>query len=1150
MRIQRLDMTRYGRFTDYSIDFGKRRHGKSDLHVIFGPNEAGKTTIFNGYLDFLYGIPNLSPYGFKHEYRNMQVGGILEIDGAATELYRIKRRRDALLDSNRQPVGKVLIEKALSGISSREQYLAMFSLNNETIEKGGKAILASEGHLGELLFSGATGLLGLNDVMQKIRDECDRFYRPNSRGTYFLRRINDEINDIKLDIRTNDLTKDQYSILKSEHNTAKQKENKDRKTINDIETERFLKNAIVECFPYLDEFKQIGRELKLLEDYPSIPENWGNKSQKLKNMEVIELTKKLGAEQEISRLQSQIKQLQIDPLPAKHQDEIRYLLDEPKARAQTADGDLPKRRNELIGLDAEIRTLHHNLNLSEDAKLPGESVLTVAESAMRSLQSAQKEHDSCREELDKAANILDRAKKDVLEEDDGTTHDLQVILDDLEPQVLIQRIEQAKNTLDSTRAILSKKCAGLVPWNGGVDDLPQRFISSDQLNLLIKRWNDSGNELKRIDERYTEAKLHYEKKKTEILVLDRDNSVVTDDEAQAVRANRDRSWDKHVKVLSNATALDFHQEMLRYDAIQDARLGMTEKLSRIQEAKLSAAIDETTLNELGRAQQLAEKKHAELLNEFQKLFAGYGLPEDFDPSNLKDWHGRLQSAHDAFRNYRSAKEELEKCHEEEATAVDHLQKVMRLPQDDQTSLQFLAKRARAEHTRYTEIVARNVERQKSIKDADDAHQERLAKMPDAAGALEDAKATWRSASTDLPSPLRSPIFLDFVQNLRNLLSRKTERDRLSMRISAMEKDLEDFRVGIEDLAQKIGIPVAEESALIIASAIGKRLAKAKENELKNSQMNMQLKEQQRILQEAISKLSDIHKAVAEMAESFPKADNIKTAEDLDVVISDAIRAKKFRKEMKRIETKVSSRLRCDSFADAVTLLNEHDLHETKARCTELEIELERAKESFQQSIGNVRSAQDALERAGRGEDGVARLMGKRAALLVDISDRARLYFRLRIGLKAAEQALIRYRDAHRSDMMTEAEKAFRTLTSGRYTNLTTQADGSREILLAFDSEDEIFKSVTGMSRGTESQFYLALRMAGYKEYITKGIEVPFLGDDIMDTFANDRTSAALGLLREMARQGQVLYFTHHEHVVNLAKDVCGDDVQIHEIKLP
>ena len=41
MRIQRLDLLRYGRFTATHLALPA---SNSDIHIVFGPNEAGKST--------------------------------------------------------------------------------------------------------------------------------------------------------------------------------------------------------------------------------------------------------------------------------------------------------------------------------------------------------------------------------------------------------------------------------------------------------------------------------------------------------------------------------------------------------------------------------------------------------------------------------------------------------------------------------------------------------------------------------------------------------------------------------------------------------------------------------------------------------------------------------------------------------------------------------------------------------------------------------------------------------------------------------------------------------------------------------------------------------------------------------------------------
>ncbi len=50
MRLRRLDLTRYGCFTDFPVDFGERDPSKPDLHVIYGPNESGKSTLLAAFL--------------------------------------------------------------------------------------------------------------------------------------------------------------------------------------------------------------------------------------------------------------------------------------------------------------------------------------------------------------------------------------------------------------------------------------------------------------------------------------------------------------------------------------------------------------------------------------------------------------------------------------------------------------------------------------------------------------------------------------------------------------------------------------------------------------------------------------------------------------------------------------------------------------------------------------------------------------------------------------------------------------------------------------------------------------------------------------------------------------------------------------------
>ena len=69
------------------------------------------------------------------------------------------------------------------------------------------------------------------------------------------------------------------------------------------------------------------------------------------------------------------------------------------------------------------------------------------------------------------------------------------------------------------------------------------------------------------------------------------------------------------------------------------------------------------------------------------------------------------------------------------------------------------------------------------------------------------------------------------------------------------------------------------------------------------------------------------------------------------------------------------------------------------------------------------------------------------------------------------------------------------------------------------------KKSNEMPKGTRFQLYLALRVAGYHEFVQTRRPLPFIADDIMETFDDDRAMETFRLFGEMVKVGQVIYFT-------------------------
>ena len=80
-------------------------------------------------------------------------------------------------------------------------------------------------------------------------------------------------------------------------------------------------------------------------------------------------------------------------------------------------------------------------------------------------------------------------------------------------------------------------------------------------------------------------------------------------------------------------------------------------------------------------------------------------------------------------------------------------------------------------------------------------------------------------------------------------------------------------------------------------------------------------------------------------------------------------------------------------------------------------------------------------------------------------------------------------------------------------------------------------AVDQMSDGTRDQLYLALRLATLEQHLQAGEPMPFVVDDILIGFDDNRTKVCLEVLAELAANTQILVFTHHRRVVELAEEL-------------
>ena len=114
MRFLRLSFDAYGPFTGVGLELS-RAHGNG-LHVIYGPNEAGKSSALRGIRDLLFGMPQQTLAAHLHPSASLRLSALIERDGERLDFARRKKRKDSLVGPDELPLEESRLSRLLNGL--------------------------------------------------------------------------------------------------------------------------------------------------------------------------------------------------------------------------------------------------------------------------------------------------------------------------------------------------------------------------------------------------------------------------------------------------------------------------------------------------------------------------------------------------------------------------------------------------------------------------------------------------------------------------------------------------------------------------------------------------------------------------------------------------------------------------------------------------------------------------------------------------------------------------------------------------------------------------------------------------------------------------------------------------------------------------
>lgn len=1121
MRLNRLDLIRYGRFDGAEIVLPAPAEGKPDVTVIYGPNESGKSTAFNGFLELLFGMKaGTHPYAFRFERNDLLVGAELGIPGrGVTVLRRNGKRTQSLLDHQDRPVDEAILSSALHGLSM-EGYVERFSLNDEGLRKGGERIAEAKGDLGQLLHAGVSGLTSMAATLEDMTARAEKFHKKSGRGTA-LKTGKDHLKEIHQALRTERLTPDRERTLRKDRETA---QTVFEQADTDLTRARKRQAAGAAAQTWYDKSEEIRRIDEFSADFPEGPNLKKGTGGQVATL-VTTLSEKAesiaGADDRIARHEAVISENEADPAAGHLEaeltelDQIRIDGASLTSRADTARSDLEKRAGERDDAGRQIKQILTALAVSDE---PVEALVLTTEE-LETLADAVQACQTSEGELRAASNVLKTARDqlgDAPTEPKDLSH-LQIAFDAWQK---VSDVSGLEHNLASERARLAKAVSGLpASWQTLIENgLPAR----ESLDEILREWNTLNANIvsatEDLEGREADYKAACAKREADESAPDSIDAAATEE----TRRQRDTAWQSHRGSLSDETAERFEEAMHADDGARTSYLMGTDARkqlanSRAQESTAKAARD-TAKDKL----EALTGKHEPLTKRGGSLATALGFPVDTGPAAFAARLTSLTAAAEIATEVTIAENAFEDRAKRRKAAFDELLAAARLValEGEDSDLPERVGKALTlqESVRKTWENWRRGERsiadyQKAVSQAETDHKAALDRLETLTSArpLPDRSATGVKAA---------------LPHLRTLQQVHSNHRSLAGRVEALERAVATLARSAARLAEILEEPYnPKDDPLPIINRARARVTKTAEAD------RVRKREEDLLDKEVKGR----KRAIVARDEAQTQLENLfegQGGEDLSPTERVGILAERdeLREDRANADT---SRNKARDGVDRTLFDEELTRLPNVTREAELQQELDDAQTARDAALKEMNEKERLYEEAFHAADN-SDLITEQATILEELRNGARHAAVARLGILAARGALKRLAAERSSAMLKDVEEAFVTMTSKEWEKVVVWSESEGEKLVGIKPGGDPVK-VENMSTGTMGQLYFALRLAGYRSFARDPGPLPMVLDDIMETFDDTRASAALNLCAEIGRSGQAIIFTHHAHLLELAR---------------
>ena len=1166
MRITRLELKAFSRFTDRTLELGP------GLHIVYGPNEAGKSSTLRALKAWLFGFPERTHDNFLHANDQLLVGGCLQAeDGRELAFFRRKKRKADILD----PAGNPLAPEALAGflpIAEQAVFESLHGLSHEDLIRGGEDILAQKGEVGQALFSAGAGISSLRGVLAGLESEAEALF--TARGS--KREINEALaayKETQRIVREASLSSRDWQELSNGLNEAQASLQAIEEQHGQKDRRRRQLERIRQLLPQLVRRNALRQQLTELGEVVELPDDFAPRRQEIERTLHTLAHKESVVAVKIAEMQGKIAAVSARQ-PVLEAEEAIEELHQRLGEYRKGREDRPRLEGMRISNKGEAADLLRLVR--QDISLEQAETLRAVSARRKIIGHLAAKHEGLQQGLSQTekrlleiGGELEKIDRDLagLPLAKNTTGLGQVLRMARKSGGLDADLTDKARIIEEKRRTCLQVLERLPLWSGNLAEflilplpLPETVRKYETaFNEQTARQRDSQQERERLHKRLAEVQADIHQRETS-------GNVPTEEELVLIRTQRDKGWEllrrqwlKGEDLAGEDAAFGqdlplpeaYEKKVTQADTLADR---LRHEADRVQAFATLQAEQQSLEGALAEAEDNAAQltlTYAAMDTEWRSLWQPCAIIP-LSPAEMLAWLNAAATLRLSAEELQVKEVELErKSSEREKISAALLRELTGLGEHTSSQskeLEPLLLQVEDALERFTAIEDKRQRLLEKKAALDGEHTLTGNEKTRFTEELELWRQEWQEAVGSLGGnrQIHPAEAGDVLENLHNCFARLKEADELRKRIEGIDRDAGRFKEAALALAREIAPPLMGQPAGQIVAQLKALLNQARNDRTLHARYTQ---ETQEATEEQLRLTEETLLARHQLAELCRLAGKV-LPEELEAAEKRSAQYRSFADDLAQTEKNLiegagglslaeleaqAAKIDPDALPDEIAQLSQTIEQELAPEGKRLSVLIGEKSNQLRQMDGNAKAAEAA-------EEG-AQLLAK----LRRLSER---YIQLKVAGYVLKSEIERFRSENQTPVLAITSRYFSELTLGSFAGLLADENDQGEPVLVGTRPGGARVLVERMSSGTRDQLYLALRLASLEWRLAGHHEpMPFILDDILVNADDARSKAALKILGELAAKTQVILFTHHRRIVDEAQQLAAaSGLQVHELE--